>query len=188
MLDLSQKQIILLLGGARSGKSRLAQESGRRAESVLFVATAEAGDEDMRLRILKHQQERPPGWHLLEATSRIGERIREVYRKEQLIIIDCITLLATNLVCRVPESEYNTLELDDLEQSVNAEINDLLQCLRDLPASSIIVSNEVGLGIVPEYRISRLYRDLLGRANQLLAAASDKVYLLVAGLPLKIKG
>jgi adenosylcobinamide kinase/adenosylcobinamide-phosphate guanylyltransferase len=182
------KKVILLLGGARSGKSDYAQELAQQmAEKVLFVATAAAGDKDMRLRIEKHKQARPSGWRTLEACEHIGSRIEEDVGDAQLVIIDCITLLVSNIFCRPDEKQFESIEDDVLEKQVISEIKELQDCLKKIGASSIIVSNEVGLGIVPEYRMSRLYRDILGRANQMLGQAADEVYLMVAGIPLRVK-
>ena len=183
----NEKRIILLLGGARSGKSYFAQQEAKNYARVLFVATAEAGDEDMRLRIEKHKADRPSNWRTLEATSRLGTRIVQTYQGEDLIIIDCITLLVTNIICTVPEEQYETIDDAVLEKQVFAEIQSLQECIRKTGASFIIVSNEAGLGVVPAYRIGRLYRDILGRANQMLAESASEVYLMVAGIPLRVK-
>jgi adenosylcobinamide kinase / adenosylcobinamide-phosphate guanylyltransferase len=181
------KTITLLLGGARSGKSFFAQEAAKKAKKVLFVATAEAGDEDMKRRIRIHKEERPAHWKTLEATSHIGGAIEKNRQDEELVIIDCITLLVTNIICQIDEKEYDSCDEGGLEEKVYAEIKELQACLKKCSASFILVSNEVGLGIVPDNRISRIYRDLLGRANQMLAQSADEVYLMVAGIPLKIK-
>jgi len=183
------KKITLLLGGARSGKSWYAQELAKQSgKRVLFVATAEAGDEDMRLRIEKHRLGRPAGWRTLEAPARLAARIRQEIKGEQLIIIDCITLLVNNIFCRYGDAEFETIEDSVLEKEVVAEISALQTCLENGEASCIIVSNEVGLGLVPDNRMGRLYRDILGRANQMLAQSSDEVFLMVAGIPLRVKG
>jgi adenosylcobinamide kinase / adenosylcobinamide-phosphate guanylyltransferase len=184
----NMKKVILLLGGARSGKSYYAQEEARKSGArVLFVATAEAGDEDMRLRIEKHKQSRPADWRTLEATGDIGRRIEEKIRDEQIVIIDCITLLVNNIFCRYDEQQFEKMEDAVLEKQVLAEINVLVEGLQNIDASFYIISNEVGLGIVPDNRMGRLYRDILGRANQILARNSDEVYLMVAGIPLRVK-
>jgi adenosylcobinamide kinase / adenosylcobinamide-phosphate guanylyltransferase len=182
------KSVILVLGGARSGKSHFAQEYARRSEGrVLFVATATAGDEDMRRRIEKHKQERPADWRTLEASTDTGKQIEANAGDAQLIVIDCITLLVNNIFSRYDEKMFDTLENEILERAVAAEIEQLQQCLKNVNASFLIVSNEVGLGLVPDNRMGRLYRDILGRANQILAQTADEVYLMVAGIPLKIK-
>ncbi len=185
---MNDKKIILLLGGARSGKSyhaqKLAEQSGH---TVLFVATAEAGDEDMLLRIEKHKQSRPAGWCTLEAADHIGGRIEDEIGDEKTVIIDCITLLVNNIFCRYDEKQFENISDSLLEKQVTDEMNELCACFKKVDADFIIVSNEVGLGLVPDNRMGRLYRDILGRANQVLAANSTEVYFMVSGLPLRVK-
>jgi adenosylcobinamide kinase/adenosylcobinamide-phosphate guanylyltransferase len=182
------KRVILLLGGARSGKSRFAQEyAWRSGAKVLFVATAVAGDEDMRLRIQKHKQDRPAEWRTLEAPVDIGRLIELNAGDAKLIVIDCITMLVNNVFSKYDDKQFETISDTVLEKDVVKEIERLQQCLKKVNASFLIVSNEVGLGLVPNNRMGRLYRDILGRANQMLAQTSDEVFLLVAGIPLKIK-
>ena len=182
------KKIILLLGGARSGKSRYAQEYARRnGEQVLFVATATAGDEDMRIRIEKHKKDRPAHWRTLEASTDIGKQIEANAGDAKLIVIDCITMLVNNIFSRYDEKQFDIISDAVLEKEVVAEIEHLQKCLKKVDASFLIVSNEVGLGLVPDNRMGRLYRDILGRANQMLAQTADEVFLLVAGIPMKVK-
>ncbi len=174
----------LIIGGARSGKSTLAQEMALKAGGkVLFVATAEAGDEDMKKRIEMHRKSRPPDWVTLEVTTHIGSRITKNTAKAQTVIIDCITLLINNIFMQYDENTDAGLA----EKEVVAEIKELLNCIDRSDAHFIIVTNEVGLGVVPADRVSRLYRDLLGRANQMLAEHADEVFQLVAGIPLTVK-
>lgn len=174
----------LIIGGARSGKSSYAQElalkSGR---DVLFVATAEAGDEDMKRRIEKHRQARPATWQTLEVTNHVGSRISRNIGKAKTVIIDCITLLVSNIFQQHDEDT----DADIIEKGVTAEIEELVECIDGVGASFILVTNEVGLGLVPAERVSRLYRDLLGRANQRLAQHADEVILMVAGIPVTVK-
>lgn len=181
------KKIILLLGGARSGKSYFAQEMAKKTVKVLFVATAAPGDEDMRLRIERHKKDRPRNWRTLEATEHVGSRIEDEIEEEQTVIIDCVTLLVSNIFCRYDDQQFENLTEEELEQSLLSEIQELQVCLKKVEASFIIISNEVGLGIVPDNRMGRLYRDLLGKANQRLAQSADEVYLMVAGIPLRVK-
>ena len=181
------KKITLLLGGARSGKSHLAQEMAAAAKSVLFVATASADDESMRRRIEKHQAERPVQWRTLEAGLHIGDQIEAGYQDEEMILIDCITLLVSNILCRYSDEQFALLSEAALEKQVIEEIQELIECMENLAASFIIVSNEVGLDIVPDNRLGRLYRDFLGRANQLLARHADEVFFMIAGIPLRLK-
>jgi adenosylcobinamide kinase / adenosylcobinamide-phosphate guanylyltransferase len=185
---LNLRKIILLLGGARSGKSHYAQELAEQSEQkVLFVATAEAGDEDMRLRIEKHKQNRPAAWRTLEARDRLGSRIEDEIGDKELVLIDCITLLVNNIFCRYDEKQFEDIADSVLEKQVISEMNELRACFKKVKADFIIVSNEVGLGLVPDNRMGRLYRDILGRANQMLAQSSTEVYFMVAGIPLRVK-
>jgi adenosylcobinamide kinase/adenosylcobinamide-phosphate guanylyltransferase len=174
----------LITGGARSGKSRLAQELALKAGGpVLFVATAEAGDEEMKRRIEAHRKTRPTNWTSLEVTTRIGRNITSNIGRSQTVIIDCITLLINNIF----QQHKEVVDALKLEKAVEAEIKELINCMERSNARFIIVTNEVGLGIVPVDRISRLYRDLLGKANQMLAEHVDEVILMVAGIPITIK-
>lgn len=182
------KKIILLLGGARSGKSNYAQELAKTmAEKVLFVATAEAGDDDMQHRIENHKLKRPAAWRTLEVTTGISKAIENNIENEQLVIIDCITLLIGNLFGLHDEKTFDTIKDSVLEKEVVAEIEILLKFLQKTTTSFVIISNDVGLGIVPHNRMGRLYRDLLGRANQMLAQQADEVYFMIAGIPLRVK-
>jgi adenosylcobinamide kinase/adenosylcobinamide-phosphate guanylyltransferase len=179
-------RLILVLGGARSGKSTFAQ---RRAgelggEQVLFVATASAGDEEMRQRIEKHRRERPAGWQTLEAPQDVGRAIAAQGGTAKVVVVDCLTLLVANRLGDAEETPF----APDVEADVAAEVRELAACAGRLAADLIVVSNEVGMGLVPPYPMGRAYRDLLGQANQALAEKADEVYLLVAGIPLAIKG
>lgn len=172
---------ILVIGGARSGKSRFAKELALKlGEPVLFVATAVAGDDEMRRRIEEHQKERPAAWSTLEVTTHIGNQIEQRIGEAKVVIVDCITLLVSNIF-----DSHQTAE--QIEKRVIMEIGELIKCIDRLDTSFIIVTNEVGMGLVPANEVGRLYRDLLGRTNQMLAQAVDEVYLMVAGLPLRIK-
>lgn len=178
-------RMILVLGGARSGKSayaqRLAQELG--GERVLFVATAEAGDAEMARRIDTHRRERPAAWRTLEAPRHTGQVMRGHLHDADVVLIDCLTLLVSNTILPLgmppPATAAETL--------VRQELEALIQVCRESPATFVVVSNEVGLGLVPETALGRLYRDLQGLANQTLAAQARSVYLLVAGLAVDIK-
>jgi adenosylcobinamide kinase/adenosylcobinamide-phosphate guanylyltransferase len=174
----------LITGGARSGKSRFALELALKlGEPVLFVATAVAGDEEMRQRIEEHQRARPSAWRTLEVTTHLGSRISQQIGGARVVIVDCITLLVNNIL-----SQYSPrTSVSVIEQKVTIEINELVQCINRTDASFIIVTNEVGTGLVLANRVGRLYRDLLGKANQLLARQVGEVYLMVAGLPVQIK-
>jgi adenosylcobinamide kinase/adenosylcobinamide-phosphate guanylyltransferase len=155
----------------------------RAGGSVLFVATAEAGDAEMAARIAAHQRNRPAHWTTLEAPLGLGPRITAALKDERTVVIDCLTLLVNNVFQRHGWQEDAGL----MEGAVREEIDGIIAAMDRATADFIIVSNEVGLGIVPGDPASRIYRDVLGRANQLIAARADTVYLLVAGLSVTLK-
>ena len=177
-------RLILLLGGARSGKSRYAetwaQGNGR---CVLFVATAQVFDDEMRQRIARHRGDRPPAWDTVEAPLYVGATMRAALAGHDTVLVDCITLLASNVLLAQPEDATQ----DAVNQAILAEIDDLLAARAASSATWLVVSNEVGMGVVPPTRLGRFYRDALGYANQRLAQAADEVLLLVAGLPWRLK-
>ncbi len=179
---------ILIIGGARSGKSYFAQELAlKSSQPVLFVATAEAGDEEMRQRIEEHRKARPGEWITLEAPAHVGRRILEKAGMAKTVVLDCITLLVNNIFLEFSERAGGEIDAASIEKEVMAEIDELVRCIEQVEAGFIIVTNEVGLGLVPANKMGRLYRDVLGRANQMLASHADEVYLMVAGMPLLIK-
>ena len=179
------KQLIVILGGARSGKSsyaeKLALELG--GADVLYVATAQAFDDEMRARIVAHRAQRPAGWRTFEAPSLVSAGLAEAVGDARIVLLDCMTLLASNAVLAVGEDA----PAQAAEAAVMAEVSALLTAYRESEAIWLVVSNEVGLGLVPPYPLGRIYRDALGRANQALATAADQVLFMVAGLPLRLK-
>ena len=178
---------ILVTGGARSGKSQFVlEQAAKTGKPVLFVATAEPGDEEMQARIEVHKKNRPANWKTLEARANLGNEIEKNIGDAQTVIIDCITLLANNIFMD-GVSKTGQFSESKVEAALNAEIEGLLACAGRFKSKFLIVTNEVGMGIVPEHPMSRLYRDLLGKANQKLAQKADEVYLLVAGLQLRVK-
>jgi adenosylcobinamide kinase/adenosylcobinamide-phosphate guanylyltransferase len=174
----------LILGGARSGKSDYAQALvDQEGAKVLFVATAAALDEEMQARIAAHRLRRPAHWTTLEVPRQVGEILRTAPPSEW-ILLDCMTLLVSNLLVGLPEPVIET----DYYAVVDKELNGLLETISKSPAKWVIVSNEVGLGLVPVYPMGRFFRDALGRVNQRLARVADTVYFMVSGLPMLVKG
>jgi len=169
----------LILGGVRSGKSHhaillaTASPSGRRTG---FLATARADDRDMARRIARHQADRPTGWCTVEEPYEIGEACRRLTDRVDLIVLDCLTLWVSNLLLR-----------GDLPDDVLAATDALAKLVGERRASIIIVSNEVGSGVHPPTEIGVRFQDTLGGVNQRLAAAADRVTLMVAGVPMLIK-
>jgi adenosylcobinamide kinase/adenosylcobinamide-phosphate guanylyltransferase len=176
--------VTLITGGARSGKSshalRLAEETGK---SVTFLATAQALDEEMSTRIQKHRSERPAHWKTLEIPFDIASCVRQI--QSDVVILDCITLLITNLMMQYVKEDL--VEEKPFMVAVQKEINKLAGALREQKRDWFIVSNEVGLGLVPPYQMGRVYRDALGSANQQLARMADRVIFMVSGIPMVVK-
>lgn len=178
------KRLIFLLGGARSGKSRYAEAWAREHdERVLFVATAEASDADMRERIAEHRAGRPAGWRTLEAPTDTAAQIAACEFEHDALILDCITLLTSNILVKLPE----TVTQKEANAAALREVDRLLEVQARSDAVWLVVSNEVGMGVVPPTRLGNLYRDMLGFVNQRIAAAADEALLLVAGIPWRLK-
>jgi adenosylcobinamide kinase/adenosylcobinamide-phosphate guanylyltransferase len=183
--------LTLVLGGARSGKSSYAEQlAAERGLRVLYVATAQAWDEEMSTRIANHQVQRPAHWRTLEAPLQVGAALATAEaalvddtEEWDVVLVDCLTLLASNVILTLPEP----VETPAAEAALRAEVDALLAAYAASKARWILVSNEVGLGIVPAYPLGRVYRDALGRANQQLAAVADEVLFMVAGLPMRVK-
>ncbi len=169
---------ILIIGGARSGKTAFSLELGHslmQNAQGLYVATGEARDEEMAQKIKLHQAERGDNWDTLEEPVEIVTKLKKIDKNYGVILIDCLTLWTSNLIERRggKEEEY---------------FNELYKWLRDVNHNVVIVTNEVGLGIVPGNPIARKYRELLGRLNQGIVKIADEVYLVIAGLSMKLKG
>lgn len=168
--------ITFILGGARSGKSRHAENLAKNNNKpVLYVATATASDNEMRERIAHHQQQRPADWRLRECALELTELLAEEAKKEQTILVDCLTLWLNNQLFHFPAQNFTAL------------FNGLIATARNPNADIIFVANEVGLGIIPMGEISRRFVDEAGRLNQALAQVADEVIFIAAGLPLVLK-
>jgi adenosylcobinamide kinase / adenosylcobinamide-phosphate guanylyltransferase len=174
----STRDITLVLGGVRSGKSRYALQLAAHAQRVTFLATAERrDDEEMQRKIDRHRAERPQHWATIEEPLHLADAI-ESLRNCDLLLIDCLTLFAGKVLEVHGENEAD----------VSASVDALCAALTASPCSIVLVSNEVGSGVVPAFEMGRRYRDLLGEINQRVAAIADHVVLMVAGLPLTLKG
>lgn len=172
-----EARLILVTGGARSGKSAFAQEEARRlgGDGVSFIATAQALDEEMRLRIAAHRFERPREWETLEEPLAVPAALRQA--RYEVVLLDCLTLWVSNLLL------HGVADLEALRPHVEALLDERQKTGKRL----VVVTNEVGMGIVPEGALARRYRDLLGWANARLAREASAVYLMVSGLPLKLR-
>lgn len=191
-------RLIVILGGARSGKSAFAERlAASRGQSVAFIATATAGDDEMRERIARHRASRPKGWYTLEEPLDLARAVRQAAALADVLLLDCITLWLGNVLLQTSwqrekdddgEVEFHpTSSLFDERASI--EIEALLAVVNSLGPNKtlIVVTNEVGFGVVPAYFLGRLYRDRLGYVNQRLAQVSERVYLMVAGIAVDIK-
>ena len=172
-------KIMLITGGIRSGKSAYALKCAETFHSPkIFLATAEALDEAMNIRIQNHQKERGEDYTTIEEPLHIDEVLHTLPKNTSAVIIDCMTLWVNNLLYK----------LEDNEQRIQKKINVFLKVLQESPLNIFIVTNEVGLGIIPENKMARRYIDVLGRLNQDIAGMSDEVTFMVSGIPQKIKG
>jgi len=171
-------KITLILGGARSGKSAYAQKmaQGGRAK-VAFIATCMPKDKEMAARIRLHKRARPAGWKTFEDPENIPALLGKIGTSFNIVVIDCLTLWVSGFVLK-----------GNSFISIKKETKSLLRALRKINACSIVVSNEVGQGIVPDNKLARDFRDIAGKVNQLVASQADEVFFMVAGLPLNIKG
>ena len=173
-------ELVLVLGGARSGKSTMAERMARDGERVLFIATAEALDEAMQRRIAAHRRHRPERWDTLEEPIHVTRAVQPLVDRYDTFVLDCLTLWVSNLILQDEEAF-------DTEGAVLETVGRLLDLIDAAGGRWILVSNEVGQGIVPASPLGREYRDVLGRVNQLVASRADKAYLMVAGLALELK-
>lgn len=178
--------MILVTGGARSGKSSFGENLLKNLEKVLYIATSIPFDDEMKDRVKHHKEARPKHWHTLECYKDFDKKLYNKINNYNGIILDCITIMVTNII--LEECKNNTNEEFNLaEKKVIKEIKELINILKNFNGKVVIVTNEVGFGIVPENKLSRYFRDIAGRVNQLLAKECENVYLVVSSLPMKIK-
>ena len=172
------KETVFVIGGCRSGKSRYALEYARNipGKKKIFIATCRAYDDEMKQRIARHQKERSRDWITVEEPLQLPKAIAENSQKADLVIVDCLTLWVSNLL----------METEDI-QSIEMQIQHLIRAIRATSCPLVLVSNEVGAGIVPENRLARIFRDLTGFVNQAVADCVGKVFWMVAGIPVTIK-
>lgn len=183
MADRINARHILITGGVRSGKSKFAEDmAGGFGEKVIYLATAQALDIEMQERILKHQQRRPEDWTTIEEPLKIVEVLSQ-YQSGTTVLLDCLTLYLSNLFFK-----YEGMSAAQHEQVIGAKITSLAEMIKRSNANIIMVSNEIGWGLVPENALARRFRDLAGNANQIIATVCEEVYLMVSGLPIQIKG
>lgn len=177
-------RLVLVLGGARSGKSAFAERLAQSisGDDVLYVATATVTDKEMAARIARHRADRPVAWETMELPLRVGETLLARRDVPPVVLLDCMTLLLSTPAFTEPD-----LSEEAVERHANMETDGLFQFVAQYSGTLIVVSNEVGMGLHPNSLLGRIYRDALGRANQRLAARADAAYFLVAGIPLDVQ-
>jgi len=183
-------QLTLVLGGARSGKSNFAEQIVEKlgGRDVIYLATSQARDEEMADRIEQHQSSRPSEWTTIEEPEQISSVLAGL-EDESVVLLDCLTVLVSNLLLAEEELDEEQYDFDEqqCEIEIMAEIEVIINQIVEKDLALVVVSNEVGQGVVPAYQSGRVYRDIVGRANQLIATRADEVYITYAGLPVEIK-
>ena len=177
--------IVLVTGGARSGKSTFAESLYKNKEDVVYIATAKVYDDEMEKRVQLHQKSRPEIWRTYEGNYNLTKSIES----EENYLLDCITVLTSNIMFDITK-DMERISYDmqkEIEERVLKEIESLIEEINRKDYNLIMVTNEVGSSIVPEHHISRVFRDIQGRVNQRLGFLSDKVYLVCCGIPVEIK-
>ena len=177
--------ITLITGGARSGKSTYAESLYQDKTDVVYIATSRIEDSEMADRVMLHKSSRPASWRTYEGTYKLKNAIGQ----ESYYLLDCMTVLSSNIMFDLTKdmTQIDIKTQQTVEKTICCELIDLMQAIREQDKHLILVTNEVGLSIVPDHHISRVYRDILGKVNQRMAALSDEVTVLFCGLPLKLK-
>ena len=183
-------KIILVTGGARSGKSTFAEEKAKEfGEKVLYVATSKPIDDEMIQRIAKHRAQRPAQWETFEEYKNLDIALVDIIQNKSAVLLDCITIMITNLMLDEGYDWDNLTrdKVEEIEDSVGHQIERLISLSKMSEVPFILVTNEVGMGVVPPSAMGRDFRDIAGRMNQILAKVADEVYFCVSGIPMKIK-
>jgi len=184
-------KVILVTGGVRSGKSSFAEELAKKlGENIFYIATAIPYDEEMRDRIEKHKMFRPKSWNVYEGYKDLYNVIEGRGDKWDCILLDCVTVMITNLMFDYPNFDENHIShglVEEINYYINEEFEKLLATAKKKNTPTILVTNELGSGVVPESKLGRVFRDLAGKINQTIAREAEDVYLLVSGIPVKIK-
>lgn len=182
--------LTFITGGGRSGKSDFAEKRASYYNQKIYIATALAFDDEMKHRIKEHQKTRDDSWITIEDYQNIVEDLKIKSQGRDLILLDCLTNLVSNIMLMKPDIDWDTLSDDavfKIEEEIKYELKQILDFTKKFSGDVIVVSNEVGMGLVPEYPLGRRFRDISGRMNQYIATASDEAILIVAGLPIKLK-
>ncbi|NLM04563.1 MAG: bifunctional adenosylcobinamide kinase/adenosylcobinamide-phosphate guanylyltransferase [Clostridiales bacterium] len=188
---MAENLLTLVTGGARSGKSSFGESILENMDGeILYIATAQAFDDEMKDRIKKHQEGRPSNWTTLEGYKNLSQKIQPYKEKISAVFLDCITIMVTNLMLD-EDCDWDKItpeEANKIEAKIFKEVKELIKTLKELDIPVIIVTNEIGMGIVPGDKLSRIFRDIAGRINQYIGREVGTVYLVVTGIPIRIKG
>ncbi|KNY27994.1 bifunctional adenosylcobinamide kinase/adenosylcobinamide-phosphate guanylyltransferase [Pseudobacteroides cellulosolvens] len=183
-------KLILVTGGARSGKSAFAEEKVKGyGHNILYIATAVPFDDEMKLRIKKHREQRPDIWETLEAYKDLDLMLPDIVKGKSAVLLDCITVMITNLMFEKYRNwdDIDASKMIGIENYIMTEVEKLISVINKLNVPFVLVTNELGVGLVPEGASVRMFRDIAGRVNQRFAKASQEVFLCVCGIPMKIK-
>ncbi len=189
-MAIKMSNITLITGGARSGKSTFGEKLLKESDGIKgYIATAIPFDDGMKDRIKKHIERRPSNWKTYERPLKISNSIKLISEECDIVILDCITVFLSNIMF---EKNYNwekisREKIDEIEKNIIDEIKKIINNAKLYELNMIIITNEIGSGIVPDNKLSRIYRDIAGRVNQLLSTLSNDVYVTISGLPLKLK-
>lgn len=185
-------RIVYFTGGARSGKSTQAEHYifERPYSKRIYVATSIPFDEEMKSRVKKHREQRGENWTTIEGYKDLVDKISPHIESGGVILLDCLTNMVTNLMIMDREYDWDnisTVEVDRLEESIKIEVEKLFKYVKNQPVDMVVVSNELGMGVIPAYPLGRYFRDICGRMNQIAGAYADEAYMAVSGLKLKLK-
>ncbi|WP_372712942.1 bifunctional adenosylcobinamide kinase/adenosylcobinamide-phosphate guanylyltransferase [Ilyobacter sp.] len=184
-------KIIYVTGGARSGKSSFAENHVAASKlKRVYLATSIPFDNEMKLRVEKHKEQRGENWLTIEAYKNLYEILKNKVSNEKIILLDCLTVMVTNLMIMEKEYDWDSIgkeELHSIEEKIQEEIKGIFDFVEEKNLELVIVSNELGMGLVPPYALGRHFRDIAGRMNQMVAEKADEAYLVVSGLPMRLK-
>lgn len=183
-------KVVFITGGARSGKSSFAESLLAGKDNVLYVATGVGFDDEMKDRISRHRAQRNPAWKTFEGYRDLAHALMNELRDFDYIILDCITIMVSNFMVLDAGVDWDyagNAAVEAIEKIIRHEIESFLEMAENFKGETILVSNEIGMGIVPAVPLGRHYRDIAGKINQVIAARADDVFLMVSGIPLKIK-
>ena len=185
-------RIIYFTGGSRSGKSSHAEKYifDRGYKDRIYLATAIVFDDEMRARVRKHREQRGESWTTVEGYKNVVELVKPHMKKGGVILLDCLTNMVTNLMIMEKEYDWDNMpdsQLTLIENGIKKEVEEFLDFIKTQDQDLVIVSNEIGMGVVPAYPLGRYFRDICGRMNQIAASKADEAYLLVSGLKMQLK-